>query len=176
MNRPHDSSHASFDSDATLSIQRFFAAPPERVWRYLIDPALRRQWLADGAMPAHVGDSFELIWRNDELSTSAAERPSGFEAEQRMASQVLAFDPPHTLAFVWAGGGQVRFVLEPQPGGVLMTLTHTRIDEEGARVMIGAGWHMHLDILAAHVQGRKAPSFWTGWLRLSQDYEGRVLA
>jgi hypothetical protein len=42
--------------------------------------------------------------------------------------------------------------------------------------MIGAGWHMHLDILVAQVSGARAPSFWSGWVQLRSDYERRIAA
>jgi hypothetical protein len=60
---------------------------------------------------------------------------------------------------------------------VLLTLTHRRIGERSARVMIGAGWHAHLDILAARVAGKEpATPFWDGWLKLRQEYDRRLPA
>eukprot|EP01036_Dinobryon_divergens_P049346 gene49346-66123_t len=59
----------------TLRLQRRLPGPIERVWSCLAESDLRRQWLASGPMPLQAGASFELVWRNDELSTSPAERP-----------------------------------------------------------------------------------------------------
>ena len=42
--------------------------------------------------------------------------------------------------------------------------------------MVGAGWHMHLDILVARVEDRKPDSFWRGWQRLRNEYERRIAA
>ena len=68
---------------STLVIQRRLPGTPERVWAYLTDSSLRRQWLASGDMPAGKGAAFELVWRNDELSASAEERPDGGRSGRR---------------------------------------------------------------------------------------------
>ena len=36
---------------ATLKIERLLPGPIERVWAYLTESDLRRQWLASGEMP-----------------------------------------------------------------------------------------------------------------------------
>ena len=48
---------------ATLRIQRVLPGPIERVWAYLTDSELRRQWFAAGPMELKVGATFELVWR-----------------------------------------------------------------------------------------------------------------
>ena len=63
---------------ATLKIQRLLPGPIERVWAYLTESDLRRQWLAAGAMEMKVGAPFEFVWRNDELTDPPGERPPGF--------------------------------------------------------------------------------------------------
>jgi hypothetical protein len=62
--------------------------------------------------------------------------------------------------------------MEERGSKVLLTLTHRRIAERSARLMIGAGWHAHLDILVARVSGEEpAMPFWDGWKRLKQEYD-----
>uniref|UniRef100_UPI0034E937DF SRPBCC domain-containing protein n=1 Tax=Enterococcus lactis TaxID=357441 RepID=UPI0034E937DF len=79
---------------ATLRIQRILPGPIERIWRYLTDGRLRRQWLAVGEMEMRIGSALELVWRNDELSDQPTTRPAGFAAEMRMESRVTELDPP----------------------------------------------------------------------------------
>ena len=43
-------------------------------------------------------------------------------------------------------------------------------------VMVGAGWHMHLDVLAAKLAGHAPEPFWDGWVRLKGEYEKRIPA
>jgi uncharacterized protein YndB with AHSA1/START domain len=155
----------------TLTIQRKLPGPIERVWSYLTDSDLRRQWLASGAMPSSPGGTFELVWRNDELSSLPTSRPEGFPEEDRMQSEVIAFEPPHRLAFSWPPHGEVSIELRTIGSNVLLTLTHRRISDRRNMVMVGAGWHMHLDILVARANDRQPAPFWEGWLRLREEYE-----
>jgi uncharacterized protein YndB with AHSA1/START domain len=160
----------------TITIQRKLPGPVERIWSYLTDSDLRRQWLASGIMPSAAGVQFQLTWRNDELADTPEGRPEGFPAEHSMQSEILVFEPPHRLVFSWPPRGEVSFELQPIGKSVLLTLTHKRISDRRNMVMIGAGWHMHLDILAARARGEKPESFWKGWNRLKQDYESRIPA
>ena len=160
----------------TLRIQRRLPGPIERVWSYLSDSDLRRQWLASGTMQLQPGASFELVWRNDELSASAAERPEGFSAENRAICQFVEVEPPTRMRFMWPGVGEVSIELEPVGEEVMLTLTHRQL--VGVRLILNvcAGWHAHLGHLVARLEGRKPPSLWSTWKRLRQDYEDQLRA
>ncbi len=158
----------------TLRIQRLLPGPIERCWDYLTVSDLRRQWLASGDMQMKVGSSVDLTWRNDELTDPPGVKPEGFGQEHSMTSQITVLEPPRKLAISWGSTGGVTFELEPQGDQVLLTLTHSRIADRPMRLNISAGWHMHLDVLAAKMRGVKPPIFWDGWLKLKQDYEARL--
>src|SRR5690349_15449087 len=104
---------------ATLKIQRVLPGPIERVWAYLTQSELRRQWLAGGEMQMKVDAPFEFVWRNDELTTPPGKRPEGFSAEHRMQSKITEIDPPRKLVISWQGSGDVSFELESQGKNVL---------------------------------------------------------
>lgn len=161
---------------ATLRIERLLPGPIERVWAYLTEGELRRQWLAAGRMEPEVGAPFELVWRNDELSDPPGERPPGFAEEHRMESRITAFDPPRKLAIAWRNSGDVTFELRPQGEEVLLTVTHRRLPDRATLLNVAAGWHRHLDLLLARTLGKRPGSFWEGWTRLKQDYERRIPA
>ena len=114
---------------ATLKIQRLLPGPIERVWAYLTDSDLRRQWLAAGQMEMKVGAPFELVWRNDELTNPPGQRPPGFSAEHRMQSRITELDPPRKLAIAWDSSGDVSFELEPKGNEVLLTVIHRRLPD-----------------------------------------------
>ena len=158
---------------STLVIQRWLPGPVERIWRYLVDNDLRRQWLASGDMTLAPGAAVELVWRNDDLSDSADPRPQGFAEEQRMQSRVIACDPMRRLTIAW-GQGDVTFELESRGDKVLLTLTHRGLDQRSGRTGIAAGWRMHLDILAAQASGAEAPSFWSGWAKYREECERQL--
>ena len=162
---------------ATLKIQRFLPGPIERIWAYLTESEQRRQWLASGEMQPKAGTAFTLTWRNDELTDPPGQRPSGFSAEHSMDSRITEFDPPHKLAFTWGESGEVSFELDQRGKQVLLTVIHRGLPDRNMTLMVGAGWHMHLDVLVARASGTKPEgSFWEGWTRLKAEYDRRVPA
>lgn len=171
---------ASFDAygaltePATLKIQRLLPGPIERVWAYLTESDMRRKWLAAGEMELKVGATFELVWRNSELTNPPGERPQGFGDEHRLESRILALDPPRLLALTFGNAGEVTFELERRGNDVLLTLIHSRLPDRKTTLMVGAGWHMHLDVLVARATGKEPEPFWDGWSRLKADYERRL--
>ncbi|HEY4041765.1 MAG TPA: SRPBCC family protein [Rhodopila sp.] len=161
---------------ATLTIQRLMPGPIERVWAYLTDSDLRRQWLAAGQMEMRVGAPFELVWRNDELTDPPGQRPPGSSAEHRMQSRIIELDPPRKLAIAWGSGGDVSFELDPQGNDVMLTLIHRRLPDRAMMLNVSAGWHMHLDVLLARASGKQPDPFWDGWSRLRNEYDRRLPA
>jgi uncharacterized protein YndB with AHSA1/START domain len=161
---------------ATLKIQRLLPGPIERIWAYLTDGNLRRQWLAAGEMEMKVDAAFELVWRNDELANPPGQRPPGFPDEHRMQSRITKIDPPRKLAIAWNGSGDVSFELEPKGDAVLLTVIHRRLPDRATLLKVGPGWHMHLDILVARATGKEPEPFWNGWNRLRADYDRRIPA
>lgn len=158
-----------------LVFQRWLPGPVERIWSYLVDSKKRRLWLAAGDMPLETGAAFELSWRNDALSDATDPRPAGYPEVQRLQSRVIAVEPMRRLVIAW-GAGEASFDLEERGDRVLLTLRHTGLSEGPMRAEIAGGWHMHLDILAARLTGKKAGSFWSGWAQLRDGYaaqEGR---
>jgi uncharacterized protein YndB with AHSA1/START domain len=160
----------------TLKIQRLLPGPIERVWAYLTESSLRRKWLAAGEMEMKAGAPFEFIWRNDELTDPPGTRPAGFDEEHRMKSRITAIEPPRKLAFTWQGSGDVSFELEPKGSDVLLTVIHRRLANRETMLMVGPGWHMHLDLLVAVATGQKPEAFWDGWSRLRTEYDRRLPA
>jgi hypothetical protein len=57
---------------------------------------------------------------------------------------------------------------------VLLTVVNQRHTGRERQVMHCAGWHMHPDVLADKLAGRRGETFWDGWLRLRADYELRL--
>jgi len=157
--------------DKSLRLQRRLPGPIERVWAYLTDSELRSQWLASGTMPLQAGASFELVWRNDELSASADERPDGFSAESRAVCQFIEVDPPRRMRYIWPGVGEVTMELEPVGKEVMLTLTHSQLMGERLILNVSAGWHAHLALLVARLENTAAPSLWATWKRVRREYE-----
>lgn len=159
---------------ATLTIARLLPGPVDRIWAYLTDSDLRRQWLAAGAMEASVGAPVELVWRNDELTDPPGTRPDGFGDEHRMTCEVVAIDALHMLSISWGSTGGVTFTLEEKGDEVLLTIVHKRIEDPEMRLNVSAGWHAHLDVLEARTRGSEAAAHWDNWTRLRTEYAERL--
>jgi uncharacterized protein YndB with AHSA1/START domain len=170
-----DTDYAAVTAPQTVQLQRLLPGPIERVWAYLTDSELRRQWLASGDMPARAGTAFTLTWRNDTLTDPPGTKPEGFGGEHSMDSTISEFDAPRRLAFTW-GSGDVAFDLEPAGDKVRLTITHRGISDRANMLMIGAGWHQHLDTLVARASGHAPQPFWDGWSQLHAEYEHLIPA
>jgi uncharacterized protein YndB with AHSA1/START domain len=158
----------------TLQIKRRLPGPIERVWAYLTDSELRRKWLASGDMKQEAGETFELTWRNDELTDPPGRRPEGFSGEHSMQSRVLELDAPRKLSFTFGTNGEVTFELEPHGDGVLLTVTHRHLPSREVMLKVAAGWHAHLDVLAARAAGHEPEPFWDRWAKLFAGYQKRI--
>jgi hypothetical protein len=66
--------------------------------------------------------------------------------------------------------------LEPKGSDVLLTVIHRRLADRETMLMVGPGWHMHLDLLVAVATGQRPEAFWDGWSRLRKEYDRRLPA
>ena len=75
-----------------------------------------------------------------------------------------------------AEDSEVTFELQPRGNHVLLTVTHRRLADRDFMVSVAGGWHVHLDILADHLNGRVPPPFWATHARLAAEYGKRIPA
>lgn len=160
----------------TLKIQRLLPGPVERIFAYLTDSDMRRQWLAAGKMEMKVGAPFEFVWRNHELTNPPGTRPEGFSEEHRMQSRIVEIDPPHKLVFTWNNSGDVSIELEKVGDKVLLTLIHRRLPDRKTMLGVSAGWHSHLDVLVDRASGKEPEPFWDHMMDLRKEYDRRLPA
>jgi hypothetical protein len=66
---------------------------------------------------------------------------------------MLAFEPP-SLMELRCGADILRIELRPDADGTVLTLLDT-LDEHGKAARDGAGWHVCLDGLEAHLRGEQ---------------------
>jgi uncharacterized protein YndB with AHSA1/START domain len=158
----------------TLKIERLLPGPIERCWDYLTQSDLRRQWLASGEMDLTLGADVDLVWRNDEISDSPSVRPEGFDGKHAMTVQITELEAPRKLGISWGGTGGVTFELEPRGADVLLTVTHRRVADPAMLLSVSAGWHTHLDALAAVAGGKPRQPFWEAWAAHKAEYAKRL--
>lgn len=116
----------------------------------------------------------DFTWRNDDLMKNPGKRPEGSSVEHSMECRITELDPPRKLSITWGSTGGVSFTLEPKGGGVLLTVVHHRVADKSILLKVSAGWHMHLDVLTARLNGEEPEPFWDGWQRLVKEYEQRI--
>ena len=165
---------AALTEPATLRLERLLPGSIDRVWAFLTESDLRRQWMAEGVMDMRVGGTADLVWRNNELTDPPGNKSDGFGEEHRMEVEITELDPPHRLGITWGRTGGVTFELEPVGDMVRFTVTHHRIPDHEMALNISAGWHAHIDILAARLAGSEPKPFWDNWLALKAEYANRL--
>lgn len=148
----------------TIRMERLLDAPVETVWRWLIEPDLRRQWFAGGPIDPRIGGEVELIFDHDDLSDDDVAYPAQY-AELKGAigcERVVEYDPPRRFAITWDGGkeGTALFELFEAGDRTRLVLTHSGITGPGPMANFGGGWHSHLAVLEARLAGRGVRDFW----------------
>ena len=170
--------------DSTVRFERVLPGPIEKIWAYLADSDKRGEWFTSGALPAKVGDSFEMQFHHADYSPHKSPPPPGYETVDReghrMTSILLALEPPHRLAFTFGKSieagqySEVDIHLTPQPDGkIKLTLTHSKLPDRDYALNISGGWHCHLTMLQEKAEGRVPPSIWDVWRQLQGVYDKR---
>ena len=138
----------SISADAgerTLRFERLLAHAPELVWAALTEPERLGEWLAAAVVEPGEGGSIEL-----DFGEGGKERGT-----------ITLWDPPRALSYEWEFTGEepsrVSWQLTSVDDGraTVLMLEHTRLAPDVAPDY-GAGWHAHLDQLAAHLDGGTA--------------------
>jgi uncharacterized protein YndB with AHSA1/START domain len=145
----------------TFRLERLLPGPVERVWTYLIDPAKRRLWFADGPLELRVGGAVRLQFRFAELTPEPV--PEGGDAECTLIGTVTRCERPRLLSYTWGSGAnasQVTFELTPRGAEVLLVVTHTRLADTQTMIRVASGWHAHLAILIGVLGGPRPAPFW----------------
>ena len=149
-------------SDA-IRLERVLDAPVEKVWRYLTEAELRRQWFMGGTDATGAGE-FELLVDHDNLSDNKVPYPESYAEFKGKTwnEKVIRFDPPRLLETTFQGGnnGTVTYELLPQGDGTRLVVTHAGIVSGTGAQDFGSGWNSHLTALQERLAGRGVSDFW----------------
>jgi uncharacterized protein YndB with AHSA1/START domain len=110
-----------------VTFERRLAHSPERVWRAITDRTELRSWFPADIVGdlTTVGAELTFVFREGEWPSESGE--------------VTECDQPRVLAFTW-GEQSIRYELEPDGDGCLLTFTHLLPLDETAKV--AAGWQL----------------------------------
>ncbi|MDA0564541.1 SRPBCC family protein [Streptomonospora sp. S1-112] len=140
-----------------VRIVRRLAHPPEKVWRAITEPEHLAAWFPsriDGERAA--GAELRFVFEGED----------GAEDEV-MAGRMTAWEPPRLLELDWSGD-LLRFELRPVGEGTELVFTQT-FGELGRAARDTTGWHVCLDVLAAHLDGA-GHEVAGEWRRLNAHY------
>jgi uncharacterized protein YndB with AHSA1/START domain len=166
--------HGAFTAPGEVRLVRQLPGPIERVWEYLTNPEKRALWLAGGPMDLRVGGALELRFRHGDLTKEKTPEEFGDMGDScDFTGRVTRCEPPRLLSYTWGfpAGSEVTFELTPQGGKVLMVLTHRNLGmDPETSPGVATGWHSHVALLIARLDGAEPPGFWSTFTRLRPDY------
>jgi uncharacterized protein YndB with AHSA1/START domain len=140
-----------------LQFIRKLPHPPEKVWRALTEPEHLVAWFPTTIEGERVaGAALRFAFPNDEAPT--------------MHGEMITYAPPSVLEFRWGDDDTLRFDLQPDGNGTVLSFLNT-FDEVGKAARDGAGWHACFDVLAIHLAGEDPP--WKPeerWEHVHPDY------
>lgn len=151
-------------SPGTLRLERSLPGPIQRVWAYLTESEKRGKWLAKGDMELFEGGKVHLSFMHSELSPlpdTIPEKYKDMEEGHQFTGTVLQIAAPHLLSFTWGGGSEVTFELAEQADRVQMVITHRKLGDKKSQLLsVASGWHNHVGILIANLEGTTPQPFW----------------
>jgi uncharacterized protein YndB with AHSA1/START domain len=136
------------DAGGTIEREVFIAAPPETVFRFLIDPELMSRWIGiEHDIDPRAGGSFRV-----EVSPGNVARGTYTEvAPFRRVAFTWGWDssdPALGLETLQPGASLVEIELEPIEGGTLLRLRHSRLPD-GMSTIHRDRWSLYLAQLAS---------------------------
>jgi uncharacterized protein YndB with AHSA1/START domain len=147
----------------TIRLERMLDAPVDKVWRYLTEAELRREWFMGGT-DARADGEFELLNDHDNLSDDDVPYPADYAPYKgrTWSEKVMRFEPPKLLATTFQGGknGTVTYELFPEGDRTRLVLTHSGIQSGTGAQDFGSGWNSHLAVLQEKLAGRSVRDFW----------------
>jgi uncharacterized protein YndB with AHSA1/START domain len=153
------------DGKDVLRFERRLKHPVERVWSALTDPDQLSAWWGDADLELVEGGRFVMRWRNTDDEGNRAV----------MTATITRLEPPTLLETSGDLHGDLRWELRPDGEGTLLTFTSTLELPEEFRTQVLAGWHWHLDALAAALEGERADlEALPGWPEVHERYVTRV--
>lgn len=160
-----------------IRLERTLDAPVEKVWRYLTEADLRREWFMGGSDATPAGE-FELLNDHDNLSDEDVPYPESYAPYKGKTwkEKVVRFEPPRLLETTFQGGnnGNVTFELFPEGEKTRLVLTHSGIVSGTGAQDFGSGWNSHLTVLQTKLAGGSVRNFWELHMR-SRDEVAKAL-
>ena len=142
-----------------VRFERVYDYRPDELWAAVTEPEQIRGWLGELDLDLDGGDGTLT-----------------FEGAEAVTLRVRRLEPQKLVEYDWEIAGEppsiLRLELEPQGAGTLLVVDHRRLAPDVA-VGYGAGWHAHLDMLEAMLDG-EAVAWDERFEELRPDYVARA--
>jgi len=148
---PADGTIDTCDGAHILRFVRHFHHPIEQVWAALTEPEQLVAWLAEAQIEPRQGGHVQLCWLNTDENGNGAV----------MHATITQFDPPRLLEYSGDIHGVLRFELQEEADGCILTFSSTLPAPNPYLRQSLAGWHLHLDFLAEALSGQVVD--WPDW-------------
>ena len=147
----NDGTVSTSDGNYALQFTRHLRHPTERVWLALTDPQEMVKWLAEATIDLAEGGAVELRWLNtDDQGNRAIARGT-----------ITQLDPPRLIEMDTDIHGRLRWTLEPNSDGCILTFdVHAALPDDYLTLVL-AGWHVHIDFLEDALDGQAVD--WPNW-------------
>ena len=140
-----------------VTLCRTFRTSIDDLWSALVEPDRVRAWFAPAKIDPRVGGRIEL---------------EAHDGSRMMEGMIRVFEPPRIFEYDWVSDYEtpvVRYELEEAGAGTRLTLSERLLTDETTERR-GAGWHHHLERLAAHLAGEPSPASEARWRALRAVY------
>ncbi len=144
------------DGRAALVFERRLRHSVDRVWAAITEPAHMTEWLAFRAEIEPREGGRLALWLGDSRAV-----------EPIQVGTIRRWRPPTELSVDFDDGSTIRFALEADGDGCLLRFSDTRPEGMRAQNSVLAGWHLRMDQLPDHLEGRP-----TDWLALDETRDG----
>jgi uncharacterized protein YndB with AHSA1/START domain len=143
------------DQDAVIS-EIEIHAPPDRVFKALIDANALERWFTNPSCPVHTWEMDPRIGGRYRYTTKKGTNSVNGVAEFECHGEILELDPPRVLVYTWIGNWHddktrsttVRWELSPLSAGTRVKVTHSGLATlPVARKDYSGGWTGVLDML-----------------------------
>ena len=135
------------EQDHVVELEVRFAAPPDEVFRYFVEPERYVRWQGIRAdLDPRPGGVFR-VW---------------MDADTVAGGEYVEVEAPHRIVFTWgwegsdsipSGSTTVELTLRPDGDGTLLTLRHTGLPDGSSAAMHEEGWTSFTGRLQAVVRG-----------------------
>lgn len=125
------------DGRCVLRFERKLAHPVEKVWRAITEPDELVHWFPN-PIRADFREGGDIQWLDA-------------DGEPEMSGTITEWEPPHRWAHV-ANDETMRFEIQPDGDGCLLTFTHI-FDDRAGSASFASGWDLCLDGLEHTLDG-----------------------